>query len=108
MLSFALLIRHAVLATPGLPDFHMMGIWMHFVHPLYTGRPSGIFKPMYPRPPLASSPMSMLAALKELKPTATLIIPSILESWAHDAEAIEYLKTLDSIVSALTILALTC
>jgi hypothetical protein len=75
---------------------------MHFAYPLYAGRPSGIFRPTYPQPPLLPSPATILAALKELKPTATITIPSILESWARDPEAVKYLKTLDNIVSTFT------
>jgi acyl-CoA synthetase (AMP-forming)/AMP-acid ligase II len=102
---FLFLTVHTVFATPGLPDFHLVGVWMHFMYPLYVGRPSGIFRPTYPRPPLVSSSATILAALQDLKPTATLVMPSILESWAHDVEAVKYLQTLDEIVSALTMAA---
>jgi hypothetical protein len=74
---------------------------MHLVYPLYTGRPSAIFRPAYPRPAFVSSPAAILAALKELKPTATLVMPSVLESWSHNVEAIKYLQTLDGLVGTL-------
>jgi acyl-CoA synthetase (AMP-forming)/AMP-acid ligase II len=101
--STSLLINRTVLAAPGLPGFHVGGIWMHLVYPLYSGRPSGILRPTFPLPPPVSSPAVILAALKSLKPTATLIMPSILESWAHDAEAVKYLKTIDEIVSDMVV-----
>jgi hypothetical protein len=78
-----------------------MGVWMHLMHPLYTGRPSGIFRPTYPDPPIVTSPATILAALQKLKPTSTMVIPSILEQWSHDVETIQYLKTIDDIVSVL-------
>jgi hypothetical protein len=101
VLSSSILTRDVVLAAPGWPDFHIVGVWMHFMHPLYTGRPSGIFRPTYPRPPVVASPMTILETLKALKPTDTRVMPSILEAWAHDPAAIRYLKTLNEIVSTL-------
>jgi hypothetical protein len=92
-------VETIVLGCPGLPDFHVVGIWVHLLHPLYTGRPAGIFRPMAPRPPPISSPETILAALKALKPTAAFVIPSLLEAWYHDPDAVAFLKTIDEVVS---------
>jgi acyl-coenzyme A synthetase/AMP-(fatty) acid ligase len=87
-----------VAAAPGMPSFHMMGVSFQLLHPLYTGRPSGIFRPMYPHPPPVPSPETILEALKALKPSIAFVVPSILEIWIHDHDAVEFLKTVDTIV----------
>jgi hypothetical protein len=84
-----------------------MGIYFQLMHPLYTGRPSAIFRPMYPCPPMITSPETVLQALKALKPNIVFVVPSILEVWIHENDAIEFLKTLDLIVGIYS-LALNC
>jgi hypothetical protein len=69
------------------------------MYPLYSGRPSTIFRPTYPRPPTALSPATILDALKALKPNSAVVMPSLLEAWVHDVAAVEYIKNLDEIVS---------
>jgi hypothetical protein len=76
-------------------------VWTHFVYPLYSGRPSGIFRPAYPAPPPVLSPATILEATKAMNPTVTMVIPSILEAWSRDPEAVAYLATLQEIVSPL-------
>jgi hypothetical protein len=73
---------------------------MHLIYPLYAGRPTGIFRPQYPRPPPVLAPATILAALKELKPTNTIAMPSLLEQWAQDEETVKFLATIDIIASA--------
>jgi acyl-CoA synthetase (AMP-forming)/AMP-acid ligase II len=94
-----LIKTRAALGCPGLPDFHVLGIWMHFFYPFYTGRPVGVFRPTAPRPPPVASPTTIMAALKVLKPTMTMVIPSLLEAWIHDKDAVACLKAMGSVVS---------
>jgi hypothetical protein len=76
-----------------------MGVYFQLMHPLYTGRPSAMFAPTYPRLPTITSPETIMQALKALKPNVAFVVPSILEAWIHDHEAVEFLKTIDVIVS---------
>jgi acyl-coenzyme A synthetase/AMP-(fatty) acid ligase len=82
-----------------MPSFHSMGVIFQLIHPLYTGRPSAVFRPTYPRPPTIISPETILKALKALKPNFIFVVPSILEVWIHDHDAVKFLKTIDVIVS---------
>jgi hypothetical protein len=77
-----------------------MGVWLHLMYPLYSGRPSGIYRPTYPAPPPVFSPATILEALKALKPTSSVVLPSILEEWVHDATAVEVVKNMNEIVRA--------
>jgi hypothetical protein len=86
-----------VIATPGLPSFHTMGV-SQLMHPLYTGRPTVIFRPTYPRPPTVTSPQTVLDTLKAVRAGGAFVVPSLLETWVHDQAAVDYLKTLNILV----------
>jgi hypothetical protein len=87
------------MATPGLPSFHGMGIFFQLMYPLYTGRPGAMFRPTYPRAPPVTSPGTVLEALEAVKPNYVFVVPSLLEAWVHDPHAVNFLKSLDMIVS---------
>ena len=74
-----------------------MGV-SQLIHPLYTGRPTVIFRPAYPRPPMVTSPQTVLDTLKAVRANGAFVVPSILEAWAHDPATVDYLKTLNILV----------
>jgi hypothetical protein len=86
------------MAAPGMPSFHTMGVIFQLIYPLYTGRPAANFTPTYPRPPTITTPETVLEALEALKPNYAFVVPSLLEVWVHDRDAIKFLKSLDMIV----------
>jgi acyl-CoA synthetase (AMP-forming)/AMP-acid ligase II len=96
-----------VTMAPGMPSFHTIGVYFQLMQPLYAGRPSGLFRPTYPYPPTIASPETILQAFKALKPNVALVVPSILETWIHEPEAVQFLKTIDLIVSS-PIVSRTC
>lgn len=75
-----------------------MAVAMQLLLPLYTGQPSAIFRPMFPQPPTVTTPAAILAALQAVQATTAFTVPSIIESWIHDQDALKYLSTLDQLV----------
>jgi acyl-coenzyme A synthetase/AMP-(fatty) acid ligase len=82
-----------------MPSFHSMGVLFQLMQPLYAGRTTAVFRPTYPRPPTITTPETVLEALKALRPNVAFVVPSLLEAWIHDHDAVKFLKTLDNIVS---------
>jgi acyl-coenzyme A synthetase/AMP-(fatty) acid ligase len=90
-----------VTVAPGMPSFHSMGVLFQLMQPLYAGRTTAVFRPTYPRPPTITTPETVLEALKALRPNVAFVVPSLLEAWSHDRDAVEFLKTLDNIVRSI-------
>lgn len=71
--------RELLLGAMSLPSFHAMGIFLQLFYPLFTGRPTAIFAPAYPRPPVVVSPDSTIQAMKQTNVNITIVVPSFLE-----------------------------
>ncbi|KAG8854181.1 hypothetical protein FRB96_007737 [Tulasnella sp. 330] len=79
-----------------LPPFHIMGVFGLMYGPLGSGLISSVFKPY--GPPIAPSPDAVLHGLRATKSDMTLVVPTFLEMWSDDEEAVKYLATLKSVM----------
>ncbi|KAH9928993.1 hypothetical protein B0H21DRAFT_700203 [Amylocystis lapponica] len=77
-----------------LPPFHTIGLCYQLLVPLLSGYPSALFAPCAPAPPVVPNTENILEASRITGVTALLNVPTFLEEWAQDDNAIEYLKTL--------------
>ncbi|KDN49451.1 hypothetical protein RSAG8_02153, partial [Rhizoctonia solani AG-8 WAC10335] len=82
----------------GLPTFHVMGFITHCFYPQFAGFTSVLFAPG--PTPVVPSPDVTLRAVTRSQCTFLLTVPTFLEAWSHDVEAICHLKKVDGIVYA--------
>ncbi|KAG8877546.1 hypothetical protein FRB98_006666, partial [Tulasnella sp. 332] len=87
-----------LLGVPSLPPFHAMGSCAMLFFAFGCGTVAGVFDPI--GPPTSPSPEAILSSLKATKADWTLVVPSFLEAWSTDEEAIAYLSTLDYVMYA--------
>ncbi|KAG8877545.1 hypothetical protein FRB98_006665 [Tulasnella sp. 332] len=85
-----------LLGVPSLPPFHAMGMFALFFSAFGSGTVASVFDPT--GSPTSPSPEAVLSALKATKVDWTLMVPSFLEAWSDDEEAIAYLSTLDYVM----------
>ncbi|KAH7340351.1 hypothetical protein B0J17DRAFT_315649 [Rhizoctonia solani] len=81
-----------------LPTFHVMGFITHCFYPQFAGFTSVLFAPG--PTPVVPSPDVTLRAVIRSQCTFLLTVPTFLEAWSHDPEAISHLKKIDGIVYA--------
>ncbi|EPQ57831.1 acetyl-CoA synthetase-like protein [Gloeophyllum trabeum ATCC 11539] len=77
------------------PTFHTFGLYMQLYSGLVTGFATSVFPPKYPAPPVIPTPENTLAALKATGSNTAIAVPSFFEAWAHSAEAIDFLATME-------------
>ncbi|CAE6460182.1 unnamed protein product [Rhizoctonia solani] len=81
-----------------LPTFHVMGFISHCFYPQFAGFTSILFAPG--PTPVVPSPDVTLRAVIRSQCTFLLTVPTFLEAWSHDTEAVSHLKKIDGIVYA--------
>ncbi|KAG8992459.1 hypothetical protein FRB94_013915 [Tulasnella sp. JGI-2019a] len=86
----------SVLGVPSLPPFHAMGLFAYSWLVLGSGVVVGVFDPT--AAPKAPSPENVLAGLKGTGSDWTLVVPSFLEAWVNDPQAVTYLSTLEQLM----------
>ncbi|CAE6515468.1 unnamed protein product [Rhizoctonia solani] len=81
-----------------LPTFHVMGFITHCFYPQFAGFTSILFAPG--PTPVVPSPDVTLRAVIGSRCTFLLTVPTFLEVWSRDTEAICHLKKIDGVVYA--------
>lgn len=89
--------------TPGmhLPPFHAMGFILEITLPLYTCAIVALFPPVVKRAdivPRMPAPDVILDQIRKTESNAILILPTYLQSWASDQEAIDILRHCEFVV----------
>ncbi|KAG5337476.1 hypothetical protein C0989_009589 [Termitomyces sp. Mn162] len=93
---------HLVLGCMALPAFNPFAVVLEIFHPAFTVITIALFPPVYitggiPRTP---SPQAIIEHAKATIANALVAVPPVfIESWAKSPETIEYLKSLEFIVS---------
>ncbi|EPQ57834.1 acetyl-CoA synthetase-like protein [Gloeophyllum trabeum ATCC 11539] len=87
--------RELVWGAMMAPTFHTFGLYMQVYNNLVTGFSTAVFPPKYPAPPVIPTPENTLAALKATGSNTAIAVPSFFEAWAHSAEAIDFLATME-------------
>lgn len=84
-----------------LPPFHAMGFILQVALPLYTCAVVATFPPVVKRAdivPRMPAPDVVLDQIRKTESTAMLILPTYLQAWASDNEAIDTLRKLEFVV----------
>ncbi|KAF9479408.1 acetyl-CoA synthetase-like protein [Pholiota conissans] len=92
--------RHPRLRTPTmhLPPFHAMGFILQNLLPLFSCAVVATFPPIVKRPtivPQTPSPDAILDHIRRTDSNAILILPTYLQTWANDKEAIDTLRNME-------------
>ncbi|KAF9007727.1 acetyl-CoA synthetase-like protein [Hymenopellis radicata] len=80
-----------------LPSFHTLGVYFQFLVPMVTLRVINISPPLCPSAgclPFQTSPASVLDHAEATNCNAVATFPSILELWASDSQAVQFLRTM--------------
>lgn len=88
--------------APGLPSFHMMGVFLQVLLPLYGPITTAIFAPTVIKPedvPPIGNPETVLECVRATKCQGLVVLPTFLHSWSQSPEAVDVLKTLMFVVS---------
>ncbi|KAF8953018.1 putative aminoadipate reductase [Flammula alnicola] len=86
------------IATMHLPPFHTMGVYAHILFPLYSCTTSSLYPPVVRQPdslPVMPTPDNILDHLKRSKANALIAVPTVLQAWGQDPEAIDVLRKLE-------------
>lgn len=75
-----------------------MGLFGMMLFPLSTGMTISLWAPTAGSPPVPT-PDNTIAAFKATGTNAVLVVPSFAVVWARDDSAVEYLSTLNILVS---------
>ncbi|KAJ3773057.1 putative aminoadipate reductase [Lentinula raphanica] len=92
--------HHSISGTFGLPTFHMIGLCMQILMPLYGLITTGLYTPIVTHPdavPILATAETVLEAAEIVKPSALITLPTFLSSWMHSEHAIEVLRTMRSV-----------
>ncbi|KAF8311712.1 acetyl-CoA synthetase-like protein [Clavulina sp. PMI_390] len=87
-------------AAMGIPPFHMMGIFLHLATPLRNQRPILLWDVVNegetaPIP----TPETTMQAMRKFGATSTLVVPTFLVTWSRDEKSVEYMRTMDRIIT---------
>ncbi|KAJ7054635.1 putative aminoadipate reductase [Mycena amicta] len=89
-------VPHPIAAMP-IPTFHMGGIFVQFLNPIYNGVPIALYPPIATTQdalPVFPSPNSILEHSRRTGCRSMITIPALLSGLAHSPEAVEFLSTL--------------
>jgi acyl-coenzyme A synthetase/AMP-(fatty) acid ligase len=79
--------------------FHLTGLCVQFFRPVLCGKVAMMYPPMEPAPPMLPTPDNIIEHAHRTGANSMLAVPSFVEAWAGSPKAIEYLKTLEFVVS---------
>ena len=84
-----------------LPPFHAMAIYAHIIFPLLSGVSVAVYPPVVETPeslPTLPTPHNILDHVQRTKSNAILAIPTLLQVWCQDQQAIDILSALQFVV----------
>lgn len=88
-----------------LPPFHTLAIGVHLLVGLYSTVPIALYPPIATSPgslPMVPSPNNVLDHIARTGSNCLIILPTLLQMWAQDQNAIKTLASLEFVVSGLT------
>jgi acyl-coenzyme A synthetase/AMP-(fatty) acid ligase len=80
-----------------LPPFHTLGIIIQVIHSMYGLSTVLLYPPVASKPsqlPVMPTPDNILDHLRRTKAESLVTIPTLLQIWGQDQEAVDYLATL--------------
>lgn len=89
------------MAGHALPAFHTLGINVHIMVSHYSMTPVGLYPPVAATPtstPMIPSPDNILDHTARTVCNCMVIIPTLLQIWSHDKEAVDLLASLEFVV----------
>jgi len=90
------------IGSMALPAFHTLGVISHLLHSTYALSPIALYPPAAFTPsqlPPMPTPDNILDHLRRNKSETLITIPALLQIWAQDKAAVDFLATLKMIVS---------
>ncbi|KAF7968546.1 hypothetical protein HWV62_30169 [Athelia sp. TMB] len=85
-----------------LPPFHSLAFVLQLLVPLANASSVALYPPMaysdHAKPPVIPTPENIKEHCQRTNVTATVVIPSFLETWCHEVESVQWLKTLDFVI----------
>lgn len=92
------------MAVMALPPFHTLGVHCQILNTIYGLKSVSVYPPTAwlseTAMPFIPTPDNILDHTRRTKSNSIMIIPSLLQIWAQDPKAIDFLKTLIVVVSA--------
>ncbi|KAF7321145.1 General substrate transporter [Mycena chlorophos] len=89
-------VPHPIAAMP-IPTFHMGGLFVQLLNPIYNGAAVALYPPIATTPealPVFPTPQSILEHTKRTKCRSMITVPALLTGLAHSPEAVELLGSL--------------
>ncbi|KAF9019777.1 putative nonribosomal peptide synthetase [Rhodocollybia butyracea] len=83
-----------------LPPFHIMGLCIQLICPLYASISVGLFPPTVTRPdalPVTATPESILTHSRRTHSNAMIGVPSLLEALSQTAAGVEFLRSFETV-----------
>ncbi|KAF5322455.1 hypothetical protein D9619_001794 [Psilocybe cf. subviscida] len=80
-----------------LPPFHTLGVIIQIIHSMYGLSTVLLYPPVASKPsqlPIMPTPDNILDHLRRTKAESLVTIPTLLQIWGQDQEAVDYLATL--------------
>lgn len=91
-----------IMAGMALPAFHTLGIIVHLLVGIYAMTPVSLYPPIATKRssmPMMPTPDNILHHMVQTRSNCLLIIPALLQIWAQDKKAVDYLASLEFVVS---------
>ena len=90
------------MAGMALPAFHTLGIIVQLLIGIYAMTPVSLFTPIATNRssiPMMPTPDNILHHMVQTKSNCLVIIPALLQIWAQDKKAVDYLASLEFVVN---------
>ncbi|KII90242.1 hypothetical protein PLICRDRAFT_40443 [Plicaturopsis crispa FD-325 SS-3] len=89
--------RHWRLAAMALPPFHLFGVFMQMLVPMYALSGVGVYPPMSSENdpqalPIVPTSDNMLDHVRRTQSNVIIMVPSVIELWERSEEGVELLK----------------
>jgi hypothetical protein len=85
-----------------LPPFHTLGFIVQVLYALRSCTTIALYPPITKRPdllPVMPTPQNVLDHTRRTKSNGIIIIPSIIQIWSQDPRSVDFLKSLEFVVS---------
>ncbi|KIM43694.1 hypothetical protein M413DRAFT_443603 [Hebeloma cylindrosporum] len=86
------------MAGMALPAFHTLGVIVHLLVGIYSMTPVSLYTPIATKRssmPMMPTPDNILHHMVQTKSNCLVIIPALLQIWAQDKKAVDYLASLE-------------
>ncbi|KAF9070475.1 putative aminoadipate reductase [Rhodocollybia butyracea] len=90
-----------VIGSCGLPSFHVIGIYIQVIVPLFAATPVGIYPPVVTRAdalPITPTPDNILEQYERTSCSACYTLPAMIQIWAQSPSSVEILRKLKVLI----------